>query len=90
MFSNRDIERRTALTLNLMERYSLNGYIFHSNRSCKSTAFGIYDIMRLILDKTGIPGLVFEADMGDPRYFSEAQYRMRLETYLELLESRPR
>lgn len=88
VFSNRDIESRTTLTLDLMERYGLKGYIFHSNRSCKSSAFGIYDIMRLISEKTGIPGLVFEADMGDPRYFSEEQYKMRLETYLELLESR--
>ena len=87
VFSNMDIERRTALTLDLMDRYSLNGYIFHSNRSCKSTAFGIYDIMGLISEKTAIPGLIFEADMGDPRYFSEEQYKLRLETYLELLET---
>ena len=85
VFCNRDIETRARLTLDLMERYSANGYIFHSNRSCKPTAFGIFDIMRIISGKTGIPGMVVDADMGDPRFFSEEALKLRLENYLELL-----
>lgn len=86
VFSNRDIETRASLTLDLMKRYSANGYIFHSNRSCKSSAFGAYDIIRILTEKTGIPGMVVDSDMGDPRFFSEEQFRMKLEVYLELLD----
>ena len=76
------------MTIDLMKRYSANGYIFHSNRSCKSTAFGIFDIMGIIAEKTGIPGMTVDADMGDPLFFSEDAFRMRLENYLELLDSK--
>jgi benzoyl-CoA reductase/2-hydroxyglutaryl-CoA dehydratase subunit BcrC/BadD/HgdB len=86
-FCNRDIKTRASLTLELMKHYHANGYIFHSNRSCKASAFGLYDIIKVLQETTGIPGLGLEADMGDPRFFSEEQFKMRLEAYLELLDA---
>lgn len=88
VFCNRNIETRANLTEELMKRYKANGFIFHSNRSCKSTAFGARDIMSLLTQRTGLPGLLFDADMGDPRFFSEEQFRDRLEMYLELVDAK--
>jgi len=87
VFCNTDIGNRTSLILDLIDRYGLNGYIFFSNRSCKAAAFGAYDIIRRITQETDITGLVLEADMGDPRFFSEEQFKVKLEAYLEVLDS---
>ena len=47
---------------------------------------GILEVRRIITERTGIPALVFETDMGDPRFYAEAQIKTRLEAYLETLE----
>jgi benzoyl-CoA reductase/2-hydroxyglutaryl-CoA dehydratase subunit BcrC/BadD/HgdB len=78
--------RTLGRALELFRRYSLNGNIMFMNRSCKAVTFGILDLRDLITRETGIPALVFESDMGDPRFYSEAQIRTRLEAYLETLD----
>jgi bcr-type benzoyl-CoA reductase subunit B len=86
VFSNVELEERGERALELFRRYSLNGNIMFMNRSCKAVTFGILDLRDLITRETGIPALVFESDMGDPRFYSEAQIRTRLEAYLETLD----
>jgi len=71
----------------LINRFGVDGLIIHSNRSCKPYSLGQYDIQRIIYQKTGIPGLVLEADMTDARVYSEAQVRTRIEAFLETIEN---
>ncbi len=86
VFSNVELEERGERAVELFRRYSLNGNIMFMNRSCKAVTFGVLDLRDFITEKTGIPALVFESDMGDPRFYSEAQIRTRLEAYLETLD----
>ena len=86
VFSNIELEERAERAVELFRRYSLNGSIMFMNRSCKAVTFGVLDLRDLITRETGIPALVFESDMGDPRFYSEAQIRTRLEAYLETLD----
>ncbi len=86
VFSNIELEERAERAVELFRRYSLNGSIMFMNRSCKAVTFGVLDLRNLITRETGIPALVFESDMGDPRFYSEAQIRTRLEAYLETLD----
>jgi bcr-type benzoyl-CoA reductase subunit B len=81
------IDRRVDLITEMLSEYSLNGFVLYSNRSCKIASFGAYDVMNLVSRKTGIPGIIFEADHGDPRRYSRAHVRARLESYFELLDS---
>ena len=37
---------------------------------------------------TGLPGVFIESDLVDPRYFSAANIRNRLESYLQMIEAR--
>ncbi len=85
-FSNVTLEERADMAYELFKRYDLNGMIMFINRSCKAVSFAVHELRDLLTQKTGIPALVFEADMGDPRFYSEAQVRTRIEAYLELLE----
>jgi benzoyl-CoA reductase/2-hydroxyglutaryl-CoA dehydratase subunit BcrC/BadD/HgdB len=87
-FSNVTLEERAQMALDLFQRYSLNGNIMFVNRSCKAVSFAVYELKGIITEKTGIPALIFESDMGDPRFYSEAQVRTRIEAYLETLQRR--
>jgi benzoyl-CoA reductase/2-hydroxyglutaryl-CoA dehydratase subunit BcrC/BadD/HgdB len=74
--------------MNLITRFSIDGVIIHSNRSCKPYSLGQYDIRRLISEKAGIPSLVLEADMTDARVYSDAQTQTRVEAFIETLQNR--
>ena len=86
VFSNVELEERAERAIALFRQYSLNGNIMFLNRSCKAVTFGVFELKDMITKETGIPALVFESDMGDPRFYSEVQIRTRLEAYLETLD----
>ena len=86
VFSNVELEERAEMALTLFRQYSLNGNIMFLNRSCKAVTFGVFELKDMLTKETGIPALVFESDMGDPRFYSEVQIRTRLEAYLETLD----
>ncbi|MEW5921124.1 MAG: 2-hydroxyacyl-CoA dehydratase family protein [Bacillota bacterium] len=86
-FVNRVFDYRIQRKIKLMQRYDVDGFMLFSNRSCKPNAFGLYDKKNIISKITGLPGVVFEADMSDLRFFSEAHVLARLEPFFEQLES---
>ena len=87
-FVNRCFDYRVNLKMEFMEKYDIDGFIFFSNRSCKPNSIGLYDKRRIISEKTGLPGVVFEADMSDLRFFSESQLLSKLEPFFEQLEEK--
>jgi bcr-type benzoyl-CoA reductase subunit B len=90
VFSNRilDLEERAEMALDLFQRYLLDGSLMFVNRSCKAVSFAVYQLKEIIAEKTGTPALIFESDMGDQRFYSEAQIRTRIEAFLETLQRR--
>jgi len=86
VFSNVELEERAEMALDLFGRYRLNGTIMFLNRSCKALTFGELELRDILTRRTGIPALVFESDMGDPRFYSETQVKTRLEAYFESLD----
>jgi bcr-type benzoyl-CoA reductase subunit B len=85
-FSNSTIEDRADMAIDLFKRYDMNGMIMFMNRSCKAVSFAVPSLKDILTKKTGIPALVFESDMGDPRFYSETQIRTRIEAYFETLD----
>ncbi|MGD0627071.1 MAG: 2-hydroxyacyl-CoA dehydratase family protein [Thermodesulfobacteriota bacterium] len=88
VYINISIDLMVDRILDLIKRFSVDGLIIHSNRSCKPYSLGQYDIRRIILEKTGIPSLVLEADMTDARVYSDAQIKTRVEAFMETLQNR--
>jgi bcr-type benzoyl-CoA reductase subunit B len=70
----------------LIEEFSLTGFIMHSNRSCKPYSIGMYRLQEEVARRTGIPGVVIEADQNDPRVYSDAQVETRLEAFIEAMQ----
>ena len=85
VYLNISIDLMLDQLIALMERFSADGLVMHSNRSCKPYSLGQYDLSRAVTERTGKPALIIEADMTDSRAFSEAQTRERVEAFIESL-----
>lgn len=71
----------------MVEQYSIDGVILHSDRSCKPYSVGQMDQRERIASEAGVPAILLEADHSDPRAFSEEQTATRLAAFLEVLEA---
>ena len=80
------LNRRVDLILQLKDKYRLNGFIFHTDRSCKMFSTAIPDIRRIVQEKTGIAAYILEGDHGDPRFYSRQQIERGLTYYFQILE----
>lgn len=88
IFLNRNLESKVENFVKLIKQYDANGFVLHSNRSCKPYSFGQYDIKEEVSRRTGLPGLIIEADMTDPRAYADEQVENRIQAFVETLEQR--
>ncbi|MDA8134745.1 MAG: 2-hydroxyacyl-CoA dehydratase [Desulfobacteraceae bacterium] len=88
IYLNIGVDQMAEEVLNMIRFYDIDGFVMHSNRSCKPYSFGQMDIMRIVREKTGIPVLMIEADMTDPRSFSESQVETRIDAFMEIIKQR--
>ena len=87
-FINRSLEYRTKMLSEIVKEYSVDGIIFHSNRSCRPYSLGQYDIKDALSAQTGVPGILLEADMNDERAYAEGPVVNRIEAFIETLMPR--
>lgn len=86
--ANLYLERRVDQYVEIAEKYGLDGFLYHSNRSCKFVSQDIPEIRQSVTARTGIPGVILEADHNDPRLYSIESLERQIETFLDLLASR--
>ncbi len=87
IYLNISITEMADSIIYMIKKYDVDGFVMHSNRSCKPYSFGQYDIANIIREKTGIPILMLDADMVDERYFSESQIENRINAFMEMLKT---
>jgi benzoyl-CoA reductase/2-hydroxyglutaryl-CoA dehydratase subunit BcrC/BadD/HgdB len=88
VYINQSLQARADMMTDMVQRFSVDGMVFHSNRSCKPYSLGQYELLDQVGTRAGIPGLVLEADMCDTRLYAEEPIRNRVQAFLDLLESR--
>jgi len=86
IFLNCGTDQMAENIMALAEKYSADGLVIHSNRSCKPYSLGQYDIQKIVQKKMNIPTLIIEADMVDERNFSESQIETRIDAFIEMLK----
>ena len=86
IYLNIGVDQMADQVIEMIKFYDVDGFVMHSNRSCKPYSFGQLDIKRIVEDKTGIPVLMLEADMTDPRTFSESQIETRIDAFMEIIK----
>ncbi len=88
IYLNIGVDEMVDGVLDMIRFYDVDGFVMHSNRSCKPYSFGQMDIMKIVREKTGIPVLMIEADMVDPRSFSQSQVDTRIDAFMEIIKQR--
>lgn len=87
-YTNMNLPQRVDLIEKYITEYKADGFLINSIKSCNSFSAGQLMIMRQIEQRTGIPVGFIESDLVDPRYFSYANIKNRLESYFQMLEQR--
>jgi bcr-type benzoyl-CoA reductase subunit B len=82
-YINRNFPDRVKILSRMASDFSAHGMIMHSNRSCKPYSIGQYMLKDMFTKETGKPVLILDADMNDPRAYSDEQAEGRIEAFLE-------
>ncbi|MBK8920946.1 MAG: benzoyl-CoA reductase subunit B [Saprospirales bacterium] len=87
-YTNLNLPQRVDLIESYVKNYRADGFLINSIKSCNSFSAGQLMIMRQIEQRTGVQVGFIESDLVDPRYFSYANIKNRLESYFQMLEQR--
>ncbi len=71
-----------------IDEYQADGLLINSIKSCNSFSAGQLLILREVEKRTGKPAAFVESDLVDPRYFSAANIKNRLESYLQMIKAK--
>lgn len=87
-YTNLNLEQRVDLLSKCITDYHADGFLVNSIKSCNSFSAGQLMIMQQLEQKLEIPVGFIESDLVDPRYFSYANIKNRLESFFQMLEQR--
>ncbi|MFQ5623132.1 MAG: benzoyl-CoA reductase subunit B [Paracoccaceae bacterium] len=88
VYTNRSLPMRIEMLANYIDEYEADGLLVNSIKSCNSFSAGQLLIMREVEKRTGKPAAFIETDLVDPRYFSAANVKNRLESYFQMIEQK--
>jgi benzoyl-CoA reductase/2-hydroxyglutaryl-CoA dehydratase subunit BcrC/BadD/HgdB len=84
---NRSTGHKLDAMRGMVERFTLDGAILHSDRSCKPYSLGQIDQRDRLVADLGVPALLLEADHNDQRVWSQEQNTGRIEAFVEMMEA---
>jgi benzoyl-CoA reductase subunit B len=87
-YTNLNFPQRIDMICRYLEDYQADGLLINSIKSCNSFSAGQLLIMREVEKRTGKPAAFIESDLVDPRYFSAANIRNRLESYFQMIKQK--
>ena len=87
-YTNWNLGMRRDLMRRYCDEFGADGLVIHSVKSCRSFSVGQADTREVFSHELGLPTLFLESDLADPRYFSSAQLRNRIDAFFEGLEHR--
>ncbi len=68
--------------------YDVDGIVFHGIKSCRFVSSGMSDTRDYLNKRLKVPSLYIESDLIDPRYWSDAQIKNRVDAFFESLNQR--
>lgn len=88
--TNRNYLQRYDQIRRYVDEWRADGVVIHFVKSCRLFSAGQGDMRDYFTKVLGVPTLYIESDLEDPRYFSEAQLRNRIDAYFEALDRHKR
>ncbi|HSE91809.1 MAG TPA: 2-hydroxyacyl-CoA dehydratase family protein [Methylomirabilota bacterium] len=86
--TNRSITARYQQIRRYVEEWEADALVIHSIKSCRLFSAGQGDMRDYFARELGVPTLMVESDLEDPRYYAEAQIKNRIDAFFESLEHR--
>jgi benzoyl-CoA reductase subunit B len=86
--TNRSIVARYGQIRRYVEEWEADALVIHSIKSCRLFSAGQGDMREYFTRELGVPTLLVESDLEDPRYYAEAQLKNRIDAFFESLEHR--
>lgn len=71
-----------------VQDYSADGIVYHGVKSCRTVSTSMADSREFVGSRYGVSTLYIESDLIDPRYWSDAQIKNRVDAFFEVLEQR--
>ena len=87
-YTNLNFPSRVEMLVRYVQDYRADGFLINSVKSCNSFSAGQLHILREVESRAGKPGGFIESDLVDPRYFSAANIKNRLESYFQMIEQK--
>jgi benzoyl-CoA reductase subunit B len=87
-YTNLGLPTRVKLLEQYIRDYHADGFMINSVKSCNSFSVGQLLMLRQLEERTGVPGGFIESDLVDPRYFSAANIKNRIESYLQMIDQK--
>jgi len=87
-YTNLNLPSRVQMLADYIRDYDADGLLINSIKSCNSFSAGQLMILREVEQRTGRPGGFIESDLVDPRYFSAANIKNRLESYFQMIQQK--
>jgi benzoyl-CoA reductase subunit B len=87
-YTNLNLPSRVEMLSRYVRDYDADGLLINSIKSCNSFSAGQLMILREVENRTGRPAGFIESDLVDPRYFSAANIKNRLESYFQMIEQK--
>ncbi len=69
----------------MCRKFSIDAMLFHDAKTCSANTNSRYGIPGKLVSQAGIPTLTFYGDLVDLRHFSEAEFTLRFEAFIEQL-----
>jgi len=87
-YTNLSLPERIKMLVTYINEYQADGLLINSIKSCNSFSAGQLMMMREVEKQTGKPAAFVETDLVDPRYFSAANVKNRLESYFQMIDQK--
>ncbi len=87
-YTNLNLPSRVDMLVRYVNEYEADGLLVNSIKSCNSFSAGQLMILREVERRTGRPAGFIESDLVDPRYFSAANIKNRLESYFQMIQQK--
>ncbi len=87
-YTNLNFPQRIDMICKYIDEYQADGLLINSIKSCNSFSAGQLLMLREVEKRTGKPAAFIESDLVDPRYFSAANIKNRLESYFQMIKAK--
>ena len=84
-YTNRSLPQRVDMLSHYVTEYQADGVLVNSVKSCNSFSAGQLMMLGEVEKRTGVAGGFIETDLVDSRYFSAANVKNRIESYLQMI-----